>query len=110
VAPWLCGQLKSKKRNPIQKFHFRPNSPSKLSNSPYFQHFSTSISSVPLKKLIFYIVHSKYVTKTQKYVKIVGREPSFFHHQHPTGVLALWPPDLLQPTTNRNRLILTRET
>jgi hypothetical protein len=46
--------------------------------------------SVPLKKLIFYIVHSKYVTKTQKYVKIVGREPSFFHLQRPTGVLALW--------------------
>jgi hypothetical protein len=44
----------------------------------------------PLKKLIFYIVHSKYVTKTQKYVKIVGREPSFFHHQRPAGVLALF--------------------
>ena len=50
-----------------------------------------SVSSVTLKKLIFYIVHSKYVTKTQKYVKIVGREPSFFHHQRPAGVLALWP-------------------
>ena len=46
--------------------------------------------SVSLKKLIFYIVHSKHVTKTQKYVKIVGREPSFFHLQRPAGVLALW--------------------
>jgi hypothetical protein len=49
-----------------------------------------SVLSVALKKLIFYIVHSKHVTKTQKYVKIVGREPSFFHHQRPAGVLALW--------------------
>jgi hypothetical protein len=49
-----------------------------------------SVRYVPLKKLIFYIVHSKYVTKTQKYVKIVGREPSFFHHQRPAGDLALW--------------------
>jgi hypothetical protein len=42
----------------------------------------------PLKKLVFYIVNAKYVTKTHNYAKIAGREPSFFHYQPPPWVPA----------------------
>jgi hypothetical protein len=42
----------------------------------------------PLKKLVFYIVNAKYVTKTHNYAKIAGREPSFFQYQPPPGIPA----------------------